>query len=135
MEWKNCGSQKDCCSRNFKRFWKASLHFKVLKKIKNSKKKSKFQKKNHFKNNKSKMNHPNILEIYGFTENPFQIIMEFCEEGNLLDWLLKNKNNISNEKLMKIAKEICLGLDFIHQSRVLHLDLKLENIVKNWKIK
>lgn len=71
--------------------------------------------------------HINVLRIYGFCDNPFQIVMEYCKDGNLQTWLKKNVQ--TREDLRKIALNICLGLEYIHNQNIVHLDLKMQNIL------
>ncbi len=41
-----------------------------------------------------KFNHPNVIEIYEISETPnsYLIIMEYCEEGELFNYIIKKEN-------------------------------------------
>ena len=54
-----------------------------------------------------KLNHPNILKIYGFieTNNQLLIKMEYIKYGTLKHWI-KNKDKISEEEASKILSKI-----------------------------
>jgi serine/threonine protein kinase len=38
------------------------------------------------------------------------IVTDFCPNGSLLEYLTKNKGNISDEKMLSFAEEIALGM-------------------------
>ena len=56
--------------------------------------------------------------------------MEFCENGNLKNWIEENHKII--EKI-EIIKDFFNGLSFLHQNNIIHFDLKLENILLSRK--
>lgn len=66
--------------------------------------------------------------MLGFTDIPFQIVLQHCDRGNLLKWIYEN-SHASNQTLAKICTQICFGLDYLHERKTLHLNLKLQNIV------
>jgi serine/threonine protein kinase len=79
-------------------------------------------------NNMTKMHHPNIVQLFGYIEEPFIIIMEYFQNGDLYSNL--TKLNI-NQKI-KIANDIIKGLIYIHERRpnhLIHRDIKLRNIL------
>ena len=59
------------------------------------------------------------------------IIMEYCEGGNLLQWIKRSRrHDLLNEPIiMKIFREICSAVYNCHQKRIIHRDLKPENIL------
>lgn len=68
------------------------------------------------------------------------IVMEYCEDGDLNSYLKKIKNlrmNIPERKIWKIFIQICLGLAYIHSKNIIHRDLKPMNIflTKNQEVK
>ena len=79
-------------------------------------------------NNMTKMHHPNIVQLFGYVEEPFIIVMEYFQNGDLY----KNLNKLSLKQKIKIAKDILKGLIYIHERRpigLIHRDLKLRNIL------
>lgn len=57
------------------------------------------------------------------------IMMEYCENGSLSNFLVENRNKKLDEwRVWKILVEIATGLKFIHSCDILHLDLKPANI-------
>lgn len=56
----------------------------------------------------TKMHHPNIIQLFGYVEEPFVIIMEYFQHGNLFENLNKLK---LNQKINKF-KYILIKLQF-----------------------
>ena len=76
----------------------------------------------------SKMHHPNIVQLYGYIDEPFTIIMEYFEKGNLLDKI----NNLKKYQKQKISLEIARGMRFLHERKphnIMHRDIKPTNIL------
>jgi len=72
--------------------------------------------------------HPNVVRLYGTTwvkKKLFGIVMEKAEHGSLDKWIGK----IDNEKAAKIALGIIDGLDYVHSRKVVHRDIKPQNIL------
>jgi serine/threonine protein kinase len=76
------------------------------------------------------MNHPNIITIYdaGDWEGVFYMAMEYME-GKTLQVVLHEQHVISVDKMLSIARQVCMGLDFAHQRGVIHRDIKPANIM------
>jgi len=79
----------------------------------------------------SRRNPKNLIKIidYGFDENSerwFEIL-EYARYGSLRD--LVQKQSINNNTFKSIIEEIAFGLETLHKSNILHLDLKPSNIL------
>ncbi|KAF0558407.1 kinase-like protein [Gigaspora margarita] len=65
----------------------------------------------------------------------FMLVLEFADSGNLRDYLKKKHAKdiyrISWTELIKIAKEITLGLTYLHSKSIIHRDLHSNNILIN----
>ncbi|XP_016096734.1 interferon-induced, double-stranded RNA-activated protein kinase-like isoform X2 [Sinocyclocheilus grahami] len=60
------------------------------------------------------------------------IQMEFCEGGTLTDWIQKRnyqKKQRTTVEINKIFYEIITGVEFIHANKLIHRDLKPDNIL------
>ncbi|KAF9647772.1 kinase-like protein [Thelephora ganbajun] len=74
-----------------------------------------------------KLDHPNILQCFGVTFNPLQIVMEWMPNGQALEYA----------KMRAHADRVCLlidvarGLDYLHSLGVIHGNLKQQNILVN----
>lgn len=78
--------------------------------------------------NMTKMHHPNIVQLFGYVEEPFMIIMEYFQNGDLYH----NLNKLKINKKIQIATDIIKGLIYIHERRpnsLIHRDIKLRNIL------
>ncbi|KAF0399947.1 kinase-like protein [Gigaspora margarita] len=81
--------------------------------------------------------HPNIIKFYGVLKDPqsgnFNIILQLANDGNLRDYL-RHKWSTDGFKILWteltiIAKEITLGLKFLHEKGIIHQDLHSKNIL------
>ena len=77
-----------------------------------------------------KLDHPNIMKIYEcyIDKDNVYIITDFCDQGDLLGKLEKLGN--MNEIVVKfIMDQIFNAVAYLHSRKVLHGDIKLENIL------
>ena len=105
-----------------------------------------FNKKNLDKNKKDlnrilyetnlmkKLDHPNITKIFETFENDkyFLISMEYINGGNLFSFV-KKRRKISEKISKYLFRQIILGLNHIHSHNIVHRDIKLENILIDFK--
>jgi NIMA (never in mitosis gene a)-related kinase len=74
-----------------------------------------------------------IVKYYdSFVENNnLNIVMEYCDSGDLSKYLQINQGivkRISEDKIWKFFFEISLGISYLHSKKILHRDLKTLNI-------
>ncbi|KAK9881684.1 hypothetical protein WA026_017200 [Henosepilachna vigintioctopunctata] len=76
------------------------------------------------------LNHPNIILYYDSysKNNTFYIMMEYASKGTLHQYLHEKKVDLGPQKVMNYFCQILMGLDHIHDKKVIHRDLKCENI-------
>ena len=76
-----------------------------------------------------KLSHPNIVRIYEFyeTKNNFYLINEFCNEGELYNYV--NKSVLNEQQLSILFYQVFSGLCYLHENEILHRDIKPENIL------
>ncbi|CAG8580687.1 34730_t:CDS:2, partial [Racocetra persica] len=75
--------------------------------------------------------HPNVIKFYGTSKHPrmknFIIVLQFADTGNLRDYLQsKQQNGVfknSWNEIIRIAKEIGLGLKHLHEKKIIHENL------------
>ena len=76
------------------------------------------------------MDHPNIIKLYEVFEwdNKYQVVMEFCDGGSFIDFI-KSRNSYNEDVIRVILKQLLGCLNYLRTIRVVHRDLKLENVV------
>eukprot|EP01124_Arcella_intermedia_P022247 TRINITY_DN3270_c0_g1_i1.p1 TRINITY_DN3270_c0_g1~~TRINITY_DN3270_c0_g1_i1.p1 ORF type:complete len:557 (-),score=59.86 TRINITY_DN3270_c0_g1_i1:626-2077(-) len=79
----------------------------------------------------SELRHPNIITYLGTcTEhNRKMIVMEYMSNGCLQDYLLTVVPTY--DTLLKMVKDITVGMQFLHDHKILHRDLNSKNILLN----
>jgi serine/threonine-protein kinase len=74
------------------------------------------------------LKHPNVLNILGSSKNDsvFIIVMPYISGGSLQDRLIEA---FDFQTFIKLGVQICRGLSFAHQNRILHGNLRPSNIL------
>ena len=77
---------------------------------------------------------PNIIKFYGVYDNPINklIVMEYATSDLFIkiENTIKNKNKGLNiTECIKILKQVLIGIDILHEKKIVHLDIKPENIL------
>ncbi|XP_024611390.1 serine/threonine-protein kinase Nek5-like isoform X2 [Neophocaena asiaeorientalis asiaeorientalis] len=79
----------------------------------------------------AKMRHPNIVTFFSsFQENNrLFIVMEYCDGGDLMKRIKKQRGVLlSEDQILSWFVQISLGLKHIHDRKILHRDIKTQNI-------
>lgn len=76
------------------------------------------------------LTHPNIVSVYDVgEENGINyIVMEYLEGDTLKDYIDK-EGKLSNELTLKLASQIASALEAAHSAKIIHRDIKPQNIV------
>ena len=71
-----------------------------------------------------------LLEIYEDPDFVF-LVSEYQKEGSLGSFLsnMKEDRNFTENEVKFVMEQILLSLDFLHQRKIIHRDLKLDNIL------
>ena len=86
----------------------------------------------------SKLNHKNVTKILDKqkTSNNFYIEMEYSNGPNLYEYIKKYKKKygkcLNEETVQKLVKQIASGLEYLHKNKIIHRDIKLENLIINF---
>ena len=115
------------------------LGYQALKLLKTTDHKNNFEDFINESKNLININHENIVRLYDSNylkynrKKYFYLSMEFIS-GEDLSSLLKRKGKITLDLALKLQKEICKGLQFMHNQEkpILHRDIKPQNILLNY---
>jgi serine/threonine protein kinase len=78
--------------------------------------------------NMTRLHHPNIVQLFGYVEEPFIIVTEYFQNKDLKC----NISSINNNKKKQIVLDILRGLHYMHTRRptsFIHRDIKLSNVM------
>ena len=79
------------------------------------------------------LDHPNIVSHKHtfFEKGVLIIMMEFCEYGDMAYHIRKKKQakeRFTETEIMNSFVQLCLSLEYVHSRKILHRDLKTQNI-------
>ncbi|CAB4438486.1 unnamed protein product [Rhizophagus irregularis] len=76
------------------------------------------------------LHHPNIISLLEVipTETEIYMVLEYCEGGELYDFLVE-RGRLRENLARKMFGQLCRAVKYCHDRRVVHRDLKLENIL------
>ena len=77
-----------------------------------------------------KFNHINVIYVYKIIDTPnnYYIIMEYCQMGELFDYIVKHQR-IKQDEASIFFYQLINGVEYIHSKGIAHRDLKPENIL------
>ena len=78
----------------------------------------------------TELNHQNVIKVHEMCESNdfFLIIMEYCEGGELFNYIVENQR-LSEEETAYFFYQLINGIEYIHSKGVVHRDLKPENLL------
>ena len=90
----------------------------------------------------SSVNSEYVVKYYEsfYSEHSFNIVMEFCDGSDLKKYIKEHKSQnklIEKDKIFDFILDICEGLKEIHNKKLIHRDLKPDNLflTKDLKVK
>ncbi|EAR97002.2 tyrosine kinase domain protein (macronuclear) [Tetrahymena thermophila SB210] len=78
--------------------------------------------------------HSNIVQYLGSQElqggSLGVLVIENCPKGSLVDIMsMTPKNQLSEQQILRVIYEVAQGLSHIHKRKLIHRDIKIENIL------
>ncbi|DAZ97480.1 TPA: hypothetical protein N0F65_009963 [Lagenidium giganteum] len=76
----------------------------------------------------SKLRHPNVVLFLGAAVSPprYCLVFEYMQNGTLTDLIRARKSPID---FFRIAREIAMGMNYLHLCSIMHRDLKSGNVL------
>ncbi|XP_066996546.2 titin homolog isoform X2 [Anabrus simplex] len=77
------------------------------------------------------LRHPKLLQLAAAFESPREMVMvmEYISGGELFERVVADDFTLTERDCILFMRQICEGVDYMHQNLVVHLDLKPENIM------
>jgi calcium-dependent protein kinase len=81
------------------------------------------------------IDHPNIVRIHEYFENPscFFIVMDLIEGEPLVEYIVKNLTELSQERISQIMFQLLQVLNYLHSRGIADRDIKSENLIYDGK--
>lgn len=85
----------------------------------------------------SQLHHPNVVAFYGVVpdgpEGTLATVTEYMVNGSLRQVLVRKDRTIDRKKRLLIAMDAAFGMEYLHSKRIVHFDLKSENLLVNMR--
>eukprot|EP00930_Biecheleria_cincta_P061573 TRINITY_DN4713_c0_g1_i1.p1 TRINITY_DN4713_c0_g1~~TRINITY_DN4713_c0_g1_i1.p1 ORF type:complete len:343 (-),score=53.10 TRINITY_DN4713_c0_g1_i1:51-1007(-) len=74
--------------------------------------------------------HVNIANLYDFYDHAgcAHIVLEYCSGGDMYRWLQEHER-CDEQGTHSVGRQIVFGLEYIHSMRIVHRDVKAENVM------
>ncbi|EEB18383.1 polo kinase kinase, putative [Pediculus humanus corporis] len=79
----------------------------------------------------SECKHPNVVGLHEsyFIDGKLWILIEYCDGGALDSIMVELDKPLTEVQIAYISQQMCQGLNFLHQNKVIHRDLKAGNVL------
>ena len=68
---------------------------------------------------------PNVIKIFNIFEDDFNIyiVHDYCPEKDIFSFIQKHKDQINEEIIRNIIKEVLTGINYLHQKGIMHKNI------------
>lgn len=82
-----------------------------------------------------KLKHPNIVRLFGYCSEGSHcyLVQELAEGENIFDILHKRRRRLSLAQSVHISQQICDAMVYLHGQKLVHRDLKPQNVLLDSK--
>jgi len=82
-----------------------------------------------------KLKHPHIVRLFGFCSEGSHcyLVQELAEGENIFDILHKRRRRLSLAQSVHIGQQICDAMVYLHGQKLVHRDLKPQNVLLDSK--
>jgi len=77
----------------------------------------------------SELSHSKIVRLLGACSSPPCMVLEYYSMGSLDDLLHRERMQLNVGQCLSIALDVALGMQYLHTRKVLHRDLKSQNVL------
>ncbi|PNF33494.1 hypothetical protein B7P43_G00558 [Cryptotermes secundus] len=79
----------------------------------------------------SECKHPNIVDLHEafFNDGKLWMLIEYCDGGALDSIMVELEKPLTEPQIAFVCQQMCKGLGFLHESKVIHRDLKAGNVL------
>lgn len=85
----------------------------------------------------SQLHHPNVVAFYGIVPDgpggTLATVTEYMVNGSLRQVLVRKDRTIDRKKRLLIAMDAAFGMEYLHSKKIVHFDLKSENLLVNMR--
>ncbi|KAK0138905.1 Triple functional domain protein [Merluccius polli] len=77
-----------------------------------------------------RLQHPHLVGLIDTYETPssYALVLEMADQGRLLDYIV-SWGNLTEDKVTCYLQDVLEALHYLHNSRIVHLDVKPENLL------
>ncbi|KAG2485770.1 hypothetical protein HYH03_015484 [Edaphochlamys debaryana] len=78
-----------------------------------------------------KVRHKNVVQFIGAcTRKPnLCIVFEYMSGGSVYDYIRRQEGPLKLSAVLKLASDVARGMDYLHQRKIIHRDLKAANLL------
>eukprot|EP01024_Parvocaulis_polyphysoides_P021704 TRINITY_DN20291_c4_g1_i1.p1 TRINITY_DN20291_c4_g1~~TRINITY_DN20291_c4_g1_i1.p1 ORF type:complete len:308 (+),score=28.81 TRINITY_DN20291_c4_g1_i1:132-1055(+) len=82
------------------------------------------------------LQHPNLVTCLGVVvqKGHRALVMQFANRGSLFSWIHVKRQVLSEGMIIKVLRAVARALVYLHERKIIHRDIKTENILMHQEI-